>query len=141
MFALRNFACRILNALPQTRLLSSASETRTVRFLNGDRKFDANGKIGQTLLDVVVEHDLALDGFGACEGTLACCTCHVILGKEHFEREDKLNPAGEEELDLLDMAPELNDYSRLGCQIKITKKDPEVVEVVVPTINRDARNS
>ncbi|KAE9415318.1 hypothetical protein Angca_007629, partial [Angiostrongylus cantonensis] len=72
--------------------------------------------LGDTLLDVVVDNDLALDGFGACEGTLACCTCHVILSPEHFERVDQINPAGEEELDLLDLAPELSDYSRLGCQ-------------------------
>ncbi|EYC22419.1 hypothetical protein Y032_0017g3337 [Ancylostoma ceylanicum] len=50
-------------------------------------------------------------------GTLACCTCHVILSPQHYERVDRLNPAGEEEMDLLDLAPELSDYSRLGCQV------------------------
>ncbi|CAD6185177.1 unnamed protein product [Caenorhabditis auriculariae] len=131
---------RFVRTTPQIKLFSNL-DTKNVKFLNGERKFEARGKVGQTLLDVVVEHDLDLDGFGACEGTLACCTCHVILRKSHYEREDKLNPAGEEELDLLDMAPELNDYSRLGCQIKITNKDAEVIEVVVPSITRDARNS
>ncbi|KAL6726768.1 hypothetical protein Aduo_008703 [Ancylostoma duodenale] len=35
---------------------------------------------------------------------------------QHYERVDRLNPAGEEELDLLDLAPELSHYSRLVCE-------------------------
>ncbi|KIH47860.1 hypothetical protein ANCDUO_22075, partial [Ancylostoma duodenale] len=83
------------------------------------RKFSLCFQLGDTLLDVVINNDLPLDGFGACEGTLACCTCHVILSPQHYERVDRLNPAGEEELDLLDLAPELSDYSRLGCQVSV----------------------
>ncbi|EYC10501.1 hypothetical protein Y032_0055g2588 [Ancylostoma ceylanicum] len=49
-------------------------------------------------------------------GTLACCTCHVILSPQHYERVDRLNPAGEEVLDLLDLAPERSDCSRLRCE-------------------------
>uniref|UniRef100_A0A0K0D2X3 2Fe-2S ferredoxin-type domain-containing protein n=1 Tax=Angiostrongylus cantonensis TaxID=6313 RepID=A0A0K0D2X3_ANGCA len=71
--------------------------------------------------------------------TLACCTCHVILSPEHFERVDQINPAGEEELDLLDLAPELSDYSRLGCQVQVESNDPETIVVKVPTQKRDAR--
>ena len=66
----------------------------------------------------MLNNDLPLDGFGACEGTLACCTCHVILSQEHFDRQDRTNPASEEELDLLDLAPDLSDLSRLGCQVR-----------------------
>ncbi|KAJ1350015.1 hypothetical protein KIN20_005710 [Parelaphostrongylus tenuis] len=63
-----------------------------------------------------MNNNLPFDGFGACEGMKACCTCHVILSPEHYERVDRINPAGEEELDLLDLATELCDYSRLACQ-------------------------
>ncbi|KJH48711.1 hypothetical protein DICVIV_05167 [Dictyocaulus viviparus] len=91
--------------------------TRKVMYICGDQQFVGSGKLGDTLLDVVINNDLPLDGFGACEGTLACCTCHIILSPEHFERVDRINPAGEEELDLLDLAPELSDHSRLGCQV------------------------
>ena len=38
---------------------------------------------------------------GACGGTLACSTCHVIIGKEYY---DKIPPPEEEELDMLDLA-------------------------------------
>jgi ferredoxin len=43
---------------------------------------------------------------GACEGTLACSTCHCIFTKEMFE---KLEPPDEEELDMLDLALGLTD--------------------------------
>lgn len=44
---------------------------------------------------------------GACEGTLTCSTCHVILKKEDY---DKLpEKPSEEELDMLDLAFELTD--------------------------------
>ena len=36
-------------------------------------------KEGDNLLDVAINNDIDLDGFGACEGTLACSTCHVIF--------------------------------------------------------------
>lgn len=34
---------------------------------NGD-KINVKGKVGNSLLDVVVNNDVDLDGFGACEG-------------------------------------------------------------------------
>ena len=53
---------------------------------------------------------------GACDGSLACSTCHVILEQEQY---DALPPPEEEEEDMLDLAFGLTDTSRLGCQITI----------------------
>ena len=39
-------------------------------------------KEGDNLLDVVINNDIDIDGFGACEGTLACSTCHLIFSEE-----------------------------------------------------------
>ncbi|PAV76702.1 hypothetical protein WR25_22220 [Diploscapter pachys] len=137
------FSRQFVNFTPVIRrqFADSASQTKTVKFISGNKEFIGKGKVGDTLLDVVVNNDLDLDGFGACEGTLACCTCHVILNEKHFEREDRTNPAGEEELDLLDLAPEVSDRSRLGCQIKIMEDDPEVIEVRVPSVTKDQRSA
>ena len=66
----------------------------------------------------------------------ACCTCHVILEQSHF---DRLSKPEEEELDMLDLAPELSDQSRLGCQVILTKEDKPSIVVKVPSITRDAR--
>uniref|UniRef100_F1LE59 Adrenodoxin n=1 Tax=Ascaris suum TaxID=6253 RepID=F1LE59_ASCSU len=68
------------------RVLSSKpSDGVKVKFISGEGTHEAIGNIGDTILDVVVNADIPLDGFGACEGTLACCTCHVVLDKQHFD--------------------------------------------------------
>ncbi|KAK9498928.1 hypothetical protein O3M35_003469 [Rhynocoris fuscipes] len=68
---------------------------------NGE-KVKAKGKEGDSLLDVVVNNNLDIDGFGACEGTLTCSTCHVVLKKADFDRLPE--KATEEENDMLDLA-------------------------------------
>eukprot|EP00929_Paragymnodinium_shiwhaense_P068921 TRINITY_DN34760_c0_g1_i1.p1 TRINITY_DN34760_c0_g1~~TRINITY_DN34760_c0_g1_i1.p1 ORF type:complete len:154 (-),score=32.80 TRINITY_DN34760_c0_g1_i1:371-832(-) len=54
----------------------------------------------------------------ACGGECACCTCHVYVEDGWI---DKLDPRDEDEEDLLDIAEDLRDTSRLSCQIKLTK--------------------
>jgi len=83
-------------------------------------KIEAKGKEGDNLLDIIVNNDIDIDGFGACEGTLACSTCHVIFSQEDFDRLSE--EATDEELDMLDLAYGLTDTSRLGCQVCITKE-------------------
>ena len=53
-----------------------------------------------------------MDLEGACEASLACSTCHVILEEGIYEG---LPEAEEEEEDLLDLAYGLTYTSRLGC--------------------------
>nr|XP_051705615.1 adrenodoxin, mitochondrial isoform X2 [Oryctolagus cuniculus] len=86
---------------------SSSEDKVTVHFINRDGEtLTAKGKVGDSLLDVVVENNLDIDGFGACEGTLACSTCHLIF-EEHIY--DKLQPVTDEENDMLDLAYGLTD--------------------------------
>ena len=56
---------------------------------------------------------------GACDGALACSTCHLILEQHVY---DALPAPEEEEEDMLDLAFDLTDTSRLGCQIKVTEE-------------------
>jgi len=72
---------------------------------------------GDNILDIAHEHDIDLEG--ACEGSIACSTCHVILSQEHY---DLLPEPVDDENDMLDMAFGLTDTSRLGCQVKLTKE-------------------
>jgi len=67
---------------------------------------------GDSILDVGQRHGIDLEG--ACEGGMACSTCHVIVDADWFS---KLKPPSEEEEDMLDMAYDLTKTSRLGCQI------------------------
>ena len=55
---------------------------------------------------------------GACDHSLACSTCHVVLEQEVFS---ELDAVDDEEMDMLDLAFGLEDTSRLGCQVKVSK--------------------
>ena len=73
-------------------------------------------KCGMNLMRVAHANEIDLEG--ACEGVIACSTCHVILDDEMYDTlEDEMS---ELEEDMLDQAFGLTSTSRLGCQIKIT---------------------
>ncbi|XP_048338890.1 adrenodoxin-like isoform X2 [Sphaerodactylus townsendi] len=98
---------------------SGSAHRVTINFINRDgEKFSAAAKEGESLLEVVVNQNLNIDGFGACEGALACSTCHLIFDDHTFQQ---LGPAMSEELDMLDLAYGLTDTSRLGCQVCVQK--------------------
>ncbi|CAG2061065.1 unnamed protein product [Timema podura] len=71
------------------------------------------------------------------KGTLTCSTCHVILKQEDYDALPE-KPT-DEELDMLDLAYDLTETSRLGCQI-ILKKEMDGLEVKVPATINDARS-
>ncbi|XP_078322464.1 2Fe-2S ferredoxin-like isoform X2 [Crassostrea virginica] len=101
---------------------------------DGDKIF-AKAKVGASFLDIAIDNDVELEG--ACEGTLACSTCHLIFTKEDYDKiEDKPT---DEELDMLDLAYGLTEMSRLGCQVIVTKEMDGLV-VKVPSFVADARN-
>jgi ferredoxin len=99
-----------------------------VRFLKADGELDreVDAVAGTTLLDLGQAEGQPLEG--ACEGQMACSTCHVIIAKEDFE---KLPAASEEEDDLLDLAWQVRPTSRLACQIILTE-DLESLTVQMP---------
>ena len=70
---------------------------------------------------------------GACEGSVACSTCHVILEPEHY---DILPEPEDDENDMLDMAFGLTDTSRLGCQVQVTK-ELDGMTVTLPSATRN----
>ena len=88
-----------------------------VRFYrwDGTLEREVEAAAGMRLLDVAWRANQPLEG--SCEGVMACSTCHVVVGKEDF---DKLPPASEEEDDLLDLAAHVTRTSRLACQIMLT---------------------
>ena len=99
-----------------------------VRFHKPDGSLDkeVEAKAGSRLLDVAWAAKQPLEG--ACEGVMACSTCHVIVDKADFE---KLPHASDEEEDLLDLAAHATRTSRLACQIILTK-DMETLDVRIP---------
>mmetsp|Transcript_81016 Transcript_81016/g.217395 ORF Transcript_81016/g.217395 Transcript_81016/m.217395 type:complete len:105 (-) Transcript_81016:3257-3571(-) len=56
---------------------------------------------------------------GACECSLACSTCHLILEEPLY---DSLPEPSDKENDMLDLAFGLTPTSRLGCQVVLTEE-------------------
>ena len=100
-------------------------------YMGDKREVEVEAQEGQHVLEVAHKFDIDLEG--ACDASLACSTCHVILEKEIFEA---LPAASEEEEDLLDLAFGLSETSRLGCQTIITKEF-EGTTVYIPSATRN----
>jgi 2Fe-2S ferredoxin len=99
----------------------------------GGRRREVDAPEGVSVLEIA--HSNAIDLEGACEGCMACSTCHVIVDPAWFVR---LPESSEEEDDMLDLALGLTRTSRLGCQITITKELDGLV-VTLPAATRDVR--
>ena len=87
-------------------------------FINPDgTRLEVEAPVGLSVLEIAHRNNVDLEG--ACEGSLACSTCHVIVDPAWYER---LPVAKEDEEDMLDLAFELARTSRLGCQIIMTEE-------------------
>ena len=95
------------------------------------KRVEVDAPVGLSVLEIAHKNKIDLEG--ACEGSLACSTCHVVVAPEWF---DKLKTAEEAEEDMLDLAFGLTHTSRLGCQIIIT---PELdgLTVSLPAATRN----
>jgi 2Fe-2S ferredoxin len=88
-------------------------------------------RAGQTLLEIAHEHGIDIEG--ACEGAMACSTCHVIVDEAWI---DRLPEPSEDEEDMLDLAAGLKATSRLGCQIEMTDE----LDGLVVQLPKEVRN-
>jgi ferredoxin len=123
-------------SFPLSRLFSGvageAKKNIHVTFITSKgEEIETLGAPGMSLLELAHGSGIPLEG--ACEGNLACSTCHVYVDDECF---DKLPPPETREDDMLDLAFGLQDNSRLGCQIKLT---PELdgIRVTLPAATRN----
>ncbi|MBT06497.1 MAG: 2Fe-2S ferredoxin [Rhodospirillaceae bacterium] len=104
-----------------------------ITFINPDGKvLSVRAPIGSTVLEVAQDHGINLEG--ACEGSMACSTCHVIVDQSYV---GLLRSPTEDEKDILDLASELTSTSRLGCQIVITEHLDGLI-LRVPSGHRNA---
>ena len=92
---------------------------------DGNRK-EVDAPNGLSIMEIAHRFDVDIEG--ACEGSLACATCHVIVDSDWF---DRLDPPSEDEEDMLDLAFGLTETSRLGCQI-IMSDELNGLEVALP---------
>ena len=98
---------------------------------NGEKR-EVDAPVGLSVMEVAHKYDVDIEG--ACEGSLACSTCHVIVDPVWF---DKLDTPSEDEEDMLDLAFGLEKTSRLGCQIVMSEALDGLV-VRLPAATRNA---
>lgn len=97
---------------------------------DGSRR-EVDAPLGLSVLEIA--HKYGVDIEGACEGSLACSTCHVVVDGPWFKQ---LAKPTEDEEDMLDLAFGLTETSRLGCQIVMTEAlDGLVVKLPAATRN------
>lgn len=94
--------------------------------LPGGRTREVRVAPGTTLLEAARAGGVAVEG--ACGGSMACATCHVIFDETTFERLDE--PSLEED-EMLDLAKDVTATSRLGCQVRL-ERDLDGLRVHVP---------
>ncbi len=102
----------------------------TFMYTDGTEK-TVDAPLGVSVLEIAHKNHIPLEG--ACEGSLACSTCHVVIDDAYY---DKLKPASDDEEDMLDLAFGLTHTSRLGCQILMTE-ELDGLRVRLPTATRN----
>jgi 2Fe-2S ferredoxin len=107
------------------------TETVKIIFICQDARKEFQVPVGTTVLEAAHNNNIDLEG--ACEGSLACSTCHVVVDKNFY---DKLKTPSEDEEDMLDLAFGLTPTSRLGCQI-VMSKELDGLTLIVPSETRN----
>lgn len=103
-----------------------------INFVDAEgKRTTIEGKAGDSVLNAAQSGGIDIEG--ACEGSMACSTCHVIVQDPWF---DKLPDPSEEEDDMLDLAFDLQETSRLGCQIVLTE-ELDGMELHLPRAHRN----
>jgi ferredoxin, 2Fe-2S len=100
---------------------------------DGTRR-EVDAPVGLSVLEIAHKHGIDLEG--ACEGSLACSTCHIVVDPDWMEL---LKDPTEDEEDMLDLAFGLTQTSRLGCQI-IMSEELDGLTVSLPAGVRNMMN-
>ena len=81
------------------------------------KEHELEGIEGWRVMEIIRDYGLPIKA--ECGGACACATCHVYVDEDWL---DKLHPMREEEEEMLDVAPDVQDNSRLSCQILMSEE-------------------
>ncbi|MBU3021309.1 2Fe-2S iron-sulfur cluster-binding protein [Aestuariibacter sp. A3R04] len=80
------------------------------------QEIETQGESG-SLMELAVENNVpGIDG--DCGGVCSCATCHVHVAQEDFARVGEPN---EIEKDMLELAEDVSETSRLCCQVALSE--------------------
>ncbi len=134
LYLRRRCGFRHRGAVQRSRTLSRPEPMPKMTFVERDgTSREVSAPLGLSVLEVAHKHGVDIEG--ACEGSLACSTCHVIVDPAWFA---KLPTPTEDEEDMLDLAFGLEKTSRLGCQLVMTEALDGLV-VRLPAATRNAQ--
>jgi len=86
----------------------------SITFITKDGKETTVEGTDGTVMELAVKHNIkGIDG--DCGGVCSCATCHVHVAPEYM---DTLQDAADVEKDMLEFDDNVNEYSRLSCQIR-----------------------
>jgi ferredoxin-2, mitochondrial len=103
-----------------------------VKFRLGGDTINVQATEGETILEIRRRVEKIAQYLEcACEGALACTTCHVVVDPAFYLNTIDGDPISDDEKDLLDLAEGLSETSRLSCQIKI-KRSMEGMTLIIP---------
>jgi len=106
---------------------AATAKTVSITYIEADgTSKTVDAEVGTDLMSAAHDNDIELEG--ACGGELACSTCHLIFDPDIY---DSLPEKEDEEDDMLDLAFEVTDTSRLGCQI-IVQENFDGMTVQIP---------
>jgi ferredoxin, 2Fe-2S len=99
----------------ENNLVSTATPHIVFVSADGSQQWEVEAPIGVSVMEIALANNIDMEG--ACEGNMACSTCHVVVDPDWS---GKLPLPREEEEDMLDLVYDLKRTSRLGCQIIMT---------------------
>ncbi|UVC49369.1 adrenodoxin-like ferredoxin [Theileria orientalis] len=102
-----------------------------ISFIQYDEEINVSVPVGISILEAAHRNNIEIEG--ACDGCMACSTCHVILDENVY---NALPEPAEAEMDMLDLAPCLTPTSRLGCQV-ILNENHDGIRIKLPRMTRN----
>ena len=75
------------------------------------------GTVGWSIMEIIRDNDLPIEA--ACGGCCACATCHVYVDPSWLPKLEEPDP---DENMMLDDAFDVQDSSRLSCQLKFSEE-------------------
>lgn len=104
---------------------------RIIYVEHGGAEHEVNAEPGVSLMEAAVKNGVvAIEG--ECGGACACATCHVFIPAEWQAITGTIT---DDERDMLEFGVDVDDRSRLGCQIRITA-EMDGITVLTPRSQR-----
>ena len=87
-----------------------------ITFITHDKEEITLEATSGSVMELAVENNIkGIDG--DCGGVCSCATCHVHVASDYM---DKIGEQSEIEADMLEFDDNVNEFSRLSCQVQVS---------------------